>query len=183
MRVAALAVAAALALGGASVAAPSRPQRTIPCDEIAGPAASGTDGGYRVVLDVISVPPAFLGDVVRVREGRWRYWRKAGLVVSSRAGPVLVSVPAPWRRRVAIIWGNTSGPFHTVRIAACPSLLAPDGWHGYAGGFLLRAPSACVPLVFRVGGRSATVRFGIGRTCGPSGCGRVGRRAGVRELP
>ena len=33
----------------------------------------------------------------------------------------------------------------------------------YAGGFYLRSPSACLPLVFRVGRRSETVRFGIGQ--------------------
>ena len=43
-------------------------------------------------------------------------------------------------------------------------------WHfplmtAYAGGFFLRSPSVCVPLIFRVGARSATVRFGIGRRC------------------
>jgi hypothetical protein len=166
LRIAVPLVAGALALAGAVLAAPSPPQLTVPCDEIAGPSPSGDADGYRVVLDVISVPPAYLGQVVRVRgEGRWRYWSKVGLVVNSRAGPVVVSVPVAWRRRVAITWGNRSGYFHTLRIAACPSVLAPDGWHGYAGGFLLRARSACVPLVFRTGGRSATVRFGIGRHC------------------
>jgi hypothetical protein len=36
----------------------------------------------------------------------------------------------------------------------------------YAGGFQLRVRAACVPLVFRVGRRSATARFGLGRACG-----------------
>lgn len=165
MRIAVPLVAAALALAGAVFAAPSPPQLTVPCDQIAGTVSSGDVDGRRVVLDVISVPPAYLGQVVRVDEGRWRYWSKAGLVVNSRAGPVVVSVPVRWRRRVAITWGSRRGYLHTIRIAACPSELAPDGWHGYAGGFFLRAPSACVPLVFHTGGRSATVRFGIGRIC------------------
>jgi hypothetical protein len=36
----------------------------------------------------------------------------------------------------------------------------------YSGGFFLRSPGACLPLTFRVGQRSATVRFGLGRRCG-----------------
>src|SRR2546423_541383 len=152
VRIAAPVIAVALALAGSVLAAPSPPQLTVPCDQIIVPVRSGTEGGYRVVLDVISVPPADLHGIVRVHEGPWKYWIKAPLVVSSRAGPVDVNVPFQWRRRVAITWGNRFGYLHTLRFAPCPSLLAPDGWHAYAGGFLLRASSACVPLVFRVGG-------------------------------
>src|SRR5919197_374480 len=104
-RIAVPPVAAALALADAVVAAPSPPQRTVPCDEIITPVASGDANGNRIVLDVISVPPAYLEPVAE-REGPWRYGRKAPLVVSSLAGPVVVSVPARWRRRVAISWGN-----------------------------------------------------------------------------
>jgi hypothetical protein len=52
----------------------------------------------------------------------------------------------------------------TLRVASC----APREtkvWNAYAGGFLLRYRSACVPLIFTVGGRSATVRFGLARVC------------------
>jgi hypothetical protein len=37
--------------------------------------------------------------------------------------------------------------------------------YAYAGGFFLRAPSACVPLVLAVGSRRQTVWFGIERRC------------------
>ena len=37
--------------------------------------------------------------------------------------------------------------------------------YAYSGGFFLRSRAACVPLVFRVGSRSAVVRFGVGRRC------------------
>jgi len=40
-----------------------------------------------------------------------------------------------------------------------------EGWNPYSGGFLLKTQSACVPLTFRVGSRSATVRFGVGKRC------------------
>jgi hypothetical protein len=76
--------------------------------------------------------------------------------------PVSVSVPKAWRSREAITWGD-SGATSTIRIEACPT--PPNVWNGYAGGFHLRSPTACVPLIFRIGTRSATVRFGLGRTC------------------
>jgi hypothetical protein len=38
-------------------------------------------------------------------------------------------------------------------------------WNPYVGGFVLRSRAGCVPLEFRVGGRTATVRFGIGKRC------------------
>lgn len=128
---------------------------------------SPRQGGYRVLLGMVSVPPAYLRRVVRVRGYEpWTYWRKAGLVVRSGHVPILVTVPKAWQNRVAITWGNFPGIFRAVRIAACPSVLNPLGWHAYAGGFYLRSRSACVPLVFRVGHRSVTVRFGLGQHCG-----------------
>jgi hypothetical protein len=76
---------------------------------------------------------------------------------------VTVTVPKAWRNRLAISWGNRPGFFSTIRIASCSA--GPKPWNAYAGGFHLRSRSACVPLVFRVGRRSATVRFGLGRRC------------------
>jgi hypothetical protein len=165
MRVMVILAAVTLSVAIASVAraAPTPPQLTVPCWEVAGQAASGTEGGYRVVLGVVSVPPAYLDGVVATRSKPWAYWRKAGLVVLAGNAPVDVSVPRAWRDRVAITWGNRPGYLSSLRIAACGSRFA--GWLGYAGGFYIRAPSACVPLIFRVGRRSATVRFGIGQTC------------------
>ena len=48
-------------------------------------------------------------------------------------------------------------------VGSCPP--PATVWNAYAGGFYLRTPSACVPLVFRVGKRSATVWFGLGQAC------------------
>jgi hypothetical protein len=54
-----------------------------------------------------------------------------------------------------------------VRIAAHRRLRRqPALGNAYAGGFYLRAPSACLPLIFTVDGRSTSVRFGIGKRCG-----------------
>jgi hypothetical protein len=76
---------------------------------------------------------------------------------------VSVSVPESWRQRAAITWG-TSGTVSSLRLTAC--LRPPGIWGFYAGGVYVRSAGACVPLVFRIGTRSATVRFSVGRPCG-----------------
>ena len=122
------------------------------------------DYRYREVLDHVSVPGIYIPQTVRVDEGRWRYWSKAGLVVRSGSETVTVIVPATWRGRAGITWGNGgNGVMGSLRIAGCGT--DPDIANAYAGGFFLRTRSACIPLVFRVGGRSETVRFGVGRRC------------------
>jgi hypothetical protein len=164
MRIAAL--LAAVGLAGVAVSAhatSSPPVPTVPCDEVIGQASSSRENGYQPVLGVVSVPPAYLRQVVHLPGQRWPYWRKAGLVVRAGRSVVSVSVPKAWQSRVAISWGNDTGGVSSLRIAACPS--PPNVWNAYAGGFYLRSRSACVPLVLRVGRRSATVRFGVGRRC------------------
>jgi hypothetical protein len=120
-------------------------------------------GGYRLVLGSLSVPPSYLGQVVRTSRQRWRYWRKAGLVIRSGTADVTVTVPRAWRARVAIVWGNESGPVSRLAFATCAGLTAVG--HAYAGGLYLHAAAACLPLVFQIGTHSQTVRFGIGRHC------------------
>jgi hypothetical protein len=147
--------------------ASSSTSRTIPCREVIDHPAFPYNTGdpkyrYRLVLDAVSVPPAFQRQVVATRERPWAYWRKAGIVV--RGGTqVTIAVPSPWRHRLAIIWGNGNYlAASSLRIAAC-GVTAGVG-NAYAGGFYLRAP-ACVPLTFRVAARAETVRFGIGKRC------------------
>jgi hypothetical protein len=91
-------------------------------------------------------------------------WRKAGLAVRGNAPPVDVTVPKAWRTRAAITWGD-SAIVSALRIAPCAPFLPPKVWNAYAGGFYLRSRTACVPLIFRVGQRRQTVRFGLGRRC------------------
>ena len=153
----------------ASAASPT-PGRTVPCREsILGTkfpyvGSSRPQYRYRLVLGAVSVPPAYLAQVVSTGETLWAYWRKAGLVVRAGGQAVSISVPLAWRERAAITWGNGgNGVFDSLRIAGCPG--GPARGLAYAGGFYLRSPSACLPLVFRVGRRSETVRFGIGRHC------------------
>ena len=159
-------LALALALAPVARTAAGAPQRTVPCNEsIGGATFAHTPPGYRTVLAAVSVPPAYLRQVVRTGDSPFPWWRKAGLVVRAGGKPVTITVPPTWRDRVAIDWGygNMGGPFQTLRIAGCGS--DPADGNAYAGGFVVRTPS-CVPLTFRVGSRSATVRFGIGRRCG-----------------
>jgi hypothetical protein len=137
--------------------------RTVPCSQVIDhPRFPYRSDGYRLVLNTFSVPPAYLSQVVHVG-GNWPYWRKAGLVIRARAPVVTVTVPRAWRSRAAIIWGNAANPVSSLRFAGCAGP-AREG-RAYAGGFYLRARSACVPLVFLVGERAATVRFGVGRRC------------------
>ena len=93
----------------------------------------------------------------------WRYWSKSGLVIKANSPPVDVSVPPRWRARASIGWGDRNGS--ELRFAPCPPSSALGDWNPYTGGFYLRSRSACVPLMFRVGDRSATVRFGVGKRC------------------
>ena len=161
MRSIGLCLLGAVAATGAAGAGPSAPP-VVGCDQIILQAASPTQGGYRRVLGVFSVPPAYIAQVVDTESRPWRYWEKAGLVVLANARPVTVTVPVAWKKRVAIQWGN-SGTVSSLRIAPCPS--PPRRWNAYAGGFSLTTPSACFPLTFTVGGRSQTVRFGLGKRC------------------
>lgn len=135
---------------------------TIPCFDAIDHVKSGRQGGYQVVLGVVSVPPTnvYGRGPVETHQTPWAYWEKAGLVIRMGSPPVLVSVPRAWRSRVAITWGNTS-IVSALRVSRCPATRA---WSAYAGGFYLRAP-ACVPLDFHVGPKTARVWFGLGRRC------------------
>ncbi|MGH3009875.1 MAG: hypothetical protein ACRDLM_10800 [Gaiellaceae bacterium] len=169
MRVAAIALLAAVASATAAAAAPIRPQRTVPCAESIDTTPFPYIGNsqpqqrYRAVLDAVSVPPAYLQQVIATRQQPWRYWHKAGLVVRAGHHAVTITVPSRWRTGAAIVWGNSGGPYESLRIAGCNG--NPHTGNAYAGGFYLRSGAACVPLTFTVGDRSAVVRFGIGTHC------------------
>jgi hypothetical protein len=155
---------------GASLGARATPERTVHCGDSIDTTrfpylgSSQPKQRYRLVLGAVSVPPAYLRQVVATNERPWRYWRKAGIVVRGNGRPVTITVPSPWRTRAAISWGNSGGPTAALRLAGCPG--SSRIGNAYAGGFYLRSPSACLPLTFTVGARSATVRFGIGTRCG-----------------
>jgi hypothetical protein len=155
--------------GVAAAPASSPRARTVPCSE----SIDGTrfpyigsnrrKDRYRLVLDAISVPPAYRAQVVHNGTERWPYFFKAGLVIRASGESVVVTVPQRWRDRVAIAWGfGGKGVFGSLRFHGCNAL--PSQGFAYSGGFYLRAP-ACIPLTFRVGHRSATAWFGLGRRC------------------
>jgi hypothetical protein len=157
---------------GSFAASVSGRSRTVPCSEsIDGtrfPYVTGFERRlrYRLVLEVVSAPPAYLEQRPSPTGTRpWRYFSKKGLVIrAGRREPVFVTVPRRWRDRVGIAWGyGGHGVFSSLRIAGCPG--RPNQGYAYSGGFYLRSRSACVPLLFRVGGRSAILRFGVGRRC------------------
>src|SRR4029078_12049527 len=76
-------------------------------------------GRYRPVLAALSVPPADLPPGVEAGQRRWARWSRSGMLVRAGVGPVTVSVPAPWRDRLAIVWGNAGGPYTTVVFPRC----------------------------------------------------------------
>lgn len=126
--------------------------------------------GGKIVLGVISLGPDFLQPTVPVHQGLWRYWQKHGLWIRAGHQTVTITVPKAWQNRVAITWGANVGIVSTLRFPGCPASLGtpagPGTGAGYPGGFYLRSRSACVPLVFAVGRRSAVIRVSVGRRCG-----------------
>ena len=143
---------------------PSPRPPTVTCDSIVTLTGSFSWRPKHVVLGVVAVPPAYIPQTMPTGVARWPYWSKAGLVVRADSPPVVVRVPSAWRSRVAIGWGNAGG--RALRIAPCPPSSSLGDWNPYSGGFQLRSRAACVPLEFHVGGRRATVRFGVGKRCG-----------------
>jgi hypothetical protein len=118
----------------------------------------------RVVFGAISVPPSYLPQVlVDPTSAPFSHWSKAGLAIRAGTAAVTVSVPKLWRDRARIIWGAPGSPATTLRFESCS--WQAGFWNGYSGGFLLRSSPACVPLIFTVGHRRATLRFGVGRHC------------------
>lgn len=156
----------------ATPGAPSSPfrTRTVPCDEIIDqtrfPHWGNAQPRYRnrLVLNAFSAPPAVIPQSSPTEERPWRYFSKWGMVVRSDGRIATVTVPPAWRDRVGISWGNGGhGVFQSIRFAGCT--YGRDVGNAYAGGFFLRRPAGCAPLIFRVAGRQTVFRFGIGRRC------------------
>ena len=160
-------LAAALAVACLVVAGSSASIPTVACSSIIDPDSDSARDWRptRVVLGVVDVPPAYISQTGSSGGSRWPYWLKSGMVVRADSPPVVVSVAPRWRSRIAIAWGGTS-PSASLRFPTCTASSTLDGWNPWAGGFYLKTRAACVPLTFSVGGRSATVRFGVGKRCG-----------------
>jgi hypothetical protein len=174
-----VAVALLLAGGGAALAVGQGGHGpTIPRNEpVLIPAACGKfvsyrtsaafPSGYRIVLGDVAVPPAYVGPMLPNGNGPWRYWREAVFGVKAGSPPVTLSVPVGEQYDAAIDLevDGTGSLFH---IPGCPPAHA---WKATAGGFYLKAPTACVPLLVRVGQQSAMVWFGLGHPCPRPGQG------------
>lgn len=168
-----LALGVAAAHAGAAVPSTSSPaarSRTVPCSESIDGTRFPYIGGYkpkdryRLVLGVVSVPPAYREQIIRNGTDPWLYFFKAGLIIRASGQSVVVTVPKAWRDRAAIAWGyGGKGVFSSLRFKGCKAL--PTQGFAYSGGFYLRPRGACLPLTFRVGRRSETVGFGLGRRC------------------
>jgi hypothetical protein len=153
------------AISAVSPAAGGQFVPTVRCNEIGLYSKSGGGPGYRAVLGAVWAPPSYIpGAVHDSSSAPFSNWSKAGIWIhASNDVVVTVSLPKEWRDRARIVWGAPGTAASAVRFEPCRSLGA--AWDGYAGGFLLRGKSACVPLVFAVGNRRATLRFGVGRHC------------------
>ncbi len=113
--------------------------------------------------------------------------REYGIAIRAGSPAVLITVPETWRHRAGIGWGNNLGVVSSLRLLSCPRQLG--AWNVYAGGFYLRSPSGCVPLVFHIGRQTATLTFAIGNdNCGSATrCAapppRIGWRPGAVKPP
>jgi hypothetical protein len=167
-RLRALIVSLALAASLAAAARPasSAPRPTAGCEQIALRVGSGAEEGSRVLLESVWIPDERRTSRAALRRHGepWSYFRRTRLLVRGGSSPVTVTVPESWRHRVAISWGGTPA-VSSLQIASCGAS-ASRPWNAYAGGFYLRSRADCVPLDVRVGGRSTTVRLGVGRACG-----------------
>jgi hypothetical protein len=134
---------------------------TIGCDHVLiGVTANGHEVGMRRALGVVSAPRSYLANVGSAPAAApFVHWTKAGIEIRADAA-ITVTVARPWQTRVHITWGGVEGA--ALHFAPCS---ARTGWNAYAGGFLSRATAVCVPLVFTVGRRRATLLFGIGCRC------------------
>lgn len=155
-----------LALGGSVGVARQTSSPVVRCGDVIGQQASGWLYGNRVVLGLVSVPPARIQRAATAGAGRWTHFAKWGIAIHSGAAAE-VSVPEAWQGRVAITWGASTPTVSALRFAACrlPGSKARP-WSSYPGGFYIDTVTACVPLTVTVRRRrSRTVRFGIGKSC------------------
>lgn len=94
--------------------------------------------------------------------GPFVYHAKTGFSVKRGRIGALVDIPAAWRNRVRITWGNVA-PSVSIRFPGCR--FGPT-WTSYAGGFLFRDKrGGCVPLQVTVTARTRIVYFSAGRHC------------------
>jgi hypothetical protein len=159
-------VAACMFIGLASASAVHPKPLRVACSNVIGNETTHqASHGSRLLLDSLFVPTGSSQEAIPLPlHHRWRYWMKAGVNVRAGTGPpVEISLPESWTGRARLTWGNGLPLSTTVEFARCGPRSA--GWNGYAGGFYISSPSACVPLRIRVGRATASTTVAIGRRC------------------
>jgi hypothetical protein len=117
----------------------------------------------RIVLGAVAVRPAYLPEANPTGSAPWRHYWKYSLAIRAGSPVVVVTIPQASRHDAAISWGNGLGPVTSLRLLTCPRQLGR--WNVYAGGFYLHSAAGCLPVVFAVGRRALTLRFGLSRHC------------------
>jgi hypothetical protein len=123
--------------------------------------------GDQVLFGYVAVPSrdAYLGQPGRTITGRWRYATTAYLLVHTGTKAVTLSVPQAWRGRFGIDFGNSGNHgLPALRVSPCRYALSNGVWNEFGGSFSFNT-RACAPLIVRVGKRSSTTHFGLGKRC------------------
>jgi hypothetical protein len=155
-------VGSLLLAAGVAAAPPPVSEAAVGCGEM----TTERVRGARVLLDSVVLPkPVELERPARTDSGRAAlpYFRSARIAIRAGEPDVSIAIPHGWRHRVALSWGRVAGA-SSLTFDRCSG--TRSGWSVYAGGFHLRTPGDCVPVVVRVGGTATTVRLGVGRACG-----------------
>jgi hypothetical protein len=155
---AALAASSALA----SDARPAPTARVLGSDAIS---ARSVAGSYTVILGRVGLQTSGTLQAVHLPGDPFPWWAKSGLEVARGSSPVVISIPAAWRSRVAIGWNNRGGAEAAVeRVDACSA----SAWLAYPGGFHVTA-KGCVPVDVSVGSRHQRVYVAVGSRAGCAG--------------
>jgi hypothetical protein len=80
-----------------------------------------------------------------------------------RDKPFELIVPAAWRNRLRLSWGQAPLTAR-LRVRGCPGSTPGTKWLAFAGGYFTKAPG-CMPLIVKAGDRTRTVKIGIGARC------------------
>jgi hypothetical protein len=124
------------------------------------------DPEYRNVLDAVAFQVTTpLQTSTSTGSDPHRLFAKTGLLVHTGV-TATVTVPAAWKARLAITWGNHAAEWtSTLQTPACRQPEGTTGpWLAYPGGFSADKPD-CYPLEIRSGDRTATVTIPIGQAC------------------
>jgi hypothetical protein len=143
------------------------PEKTLSCSEINGFDAKPPQR-WRVLLGRVALPPQRWfrsGPRYSSRHLPLPYYAKAGLEVRADRAPFEIAVPAAWRGRLGLGWGEDQPPTYAsvIHVPRCAPVLG-HAWVWWAGGYFLRRP-ACVPVIVRSRARSTELRLAIGRAC------------------